>query len=79
MLNGLKIGSQHFVHNFQTIMIFRELQKKFGEIYLGGTRPYVSHNFAITIGDTWTCLTCKTQKSPKISKDLSLILPLEKM
>ena len=35
MLNGLKTGSQHFVHNFQKIMIFRELQKCFGGIYLG--------------------------------------------
>ena len=40
---------------------------------------YVSHNFAITIGDTWTCLTRETQRSPKISKDLSLILSLEQM
>ena len=38
---------------------------------------YVSQNFSITIGDTWTCLTCETQKSPKISKELSLILSLE--
>ena len=35
MMNGLKRESQHFVHNFQKIMIFRELQKCFGEIYLG--------------------------------------------
>ena len=40
---------------------------------------YVSQNFSITIGYTWTCLTCETQRSPKISKDLSLILSLEKM
>ena len=40
---------------------------------------YVYQNFAITIGDIWTCLTCETQRSPKISKDLSLILSLEKM
>ena len=40
---------------------------------------YLSQNFSITIGDTWTCLTCKNQKSPKISKDLSLILTLEQM
>ena len=38
---------------------------------------YVSQNFAIIIGDTWTCLTCETQRSPKISKDLSLIIYLE--
>ena len=30
---------------------------------------YVYNNFAITIGDTLTCLTCETQISPKISKD----------
>ena len=39
---------------------------------------YVSQNFPITIGDTWKCLTCETQRSPKISKNLSLILSLEK-
>ena len=38
---------------------------------------YVSQNFPITIGDTWTCLTCETKRSPRISKDLSLILSLE--
>ena len=38
---------------------------------------YASQNFAITIGDTWTCITCETQRSHKISKDLSLILSLE--
>ena len=31
---------------------------------------YVSQNFAIAIGETWTCLTCKTPKSTKIFKDL---------
>ena len=40
---------------------------------------YVSHNFAITIGETWKSLTCKTPKSPKIFKDFAFILPLEKM
>ena len=40
---------------------------------------YLAQNVSITIGDTWTCLTCEAQKSPKISKDLSLILLLEKM
>ena len=38
MLNGLKRESQHFVHNDQNIMILRELQKYFGEIYLGGKK-----------------------------------------
>ena len=40
---------------------------------------YVSQNFPITIGDTWKGHTCETQRSPKISKDLSLILSLEQM
>ena len=40
---------------------------------------YVSHNFAITIGETWTRLTCKTPKSPKIFKDFAFILTLEQM
>ena len=26
---------------------------------------YVSQNFAVTIGETWTCLTSKTSKTPK--------------
>ena len=39
---------------------------------------YVSQNFVIRIGETWTCLTCITPKYPKIFKELSFILPLEK-
>ena len=35
MLNGMK-KSQPFVHDFQKIIIMKELQKIFGEIYLGG-------------------------------------------
>ena len=38
MMNGLKRKSPHFIHNFQKIMIFRELQKHSGEIYLGGKK-----------------------------------------
>ena len=114
-------------------MILRELQKQFGEIYLGREKniytdmffilanittncqmvasvfewmlytmlseePFVNHrldmtdeneeyaisdymsqNFAITIGETWTFLTCKIPKSPKIFMDLSFILSLEQM
>ena len=37
----------------------------------------LSQNFSITIGETWTCLPCETKRSPKISKDFSLILSLE--
>ena len=40
---------------------------------------YLSQNFAITIGETGTYLTCKTPKSPKTFKDFSFILPLEQM
>ena len=40
---------------------------------------YVSQNFSITIGETWTCITCKTPKYPKIFKDFAFILPLEQM
>ena len=130
MMNGLKRESQHFVHNFQKFMIFRELQKKFGEIYLGEKKTistdmffivanitttcqtdssefegmiynmlseepfihhildnpdgneestisdYLSQNFSITIGETWTCLTCETNRIPKITKEISLILSL---
>ena len=38
---------------------------------------YLSQNFSITIGETWTCLTCETKKIPKISKNFSLILSFE--
>ena len=40
MLNCMKGESQYFVHNFQKIMIMRELQKVFGEIYLGEKKIY---------------------------------------
>ena len=37
---------------------------------------YVSHHFDITIGETWTCLTCHTKKL-KVLNDDSFIFPLE--
>ena len=40
---------------------------------------YVSQNFAIKIGETWTCLTCNATKSPKILKGFAFILPLEEI
>ena len=40
---------------------------------------YLSQNFSITIGETWTCLTCETKRSTKIFKDFSLILSLEQI
>ena len=52
ILNGLKTGSQHFVHNFQTIMIFRELQKHFGEIYLDGGKNISTDMFFIVANIT---------------------------
>ena len=112
-------------------MIFRELQKHFGEIYLGGEKTiqtdmffvvanitttcqmdaskfegmiynmlseepfthqilenpdgneestisdYLSQNFSITIGETWTCFTYESNRIPKITKNISLILSLE--
>ena len=112
-------------------MIFRELQKKFGEICLNGKKTmsndmffivanitstcqmdasefegmiynilseepfkhhilenpdkneeitisdYLSLNFSVTIGETWTCSTCESSRSPKITKNISLILSLE--
>ena len=39
---------------------------------------YVSQNFGITIGETWTCLTFHATKKPKIFNNLSFIFPLEK-
>ena len=39
---------------------------------------YLSQNVSITIGETWTCLTCETNRVLKITKDFSLILSLEK-
>ena len=40
---------------------------------------YLSHKFSITIGETWTCLTCETKIIPKISKEFSLILSFEQI
>ena len=35
MMIGLDKKRQHFVHNYQNIMIMKELQKHFGKMYLG--------------------------------------------
>ena len=40
---------------------------------------YVSQHLGITIGETWTCLTCHATKPPKIFNDFSFILPLEEI
>ena len=39
---------------------------------------YVSQHFGITIGETWTCLTCHA-KGLKLLNDNSFILPLEEI
>ena len=39
----------------------------------------MSQNFAITIWETLTCLTCHATKAPKIFKDFAFILPLEEI
>ena len=36
---------------------------------------YLSHNFSVTIGETWTCLTCRSSRSPKITKAISFSIP----
>ena len=41
MLNGLREKSQHFVHNYQKIMIMKEVQKRLGGIYLGGKKQFL--------------------------------------
>ena len=33
---GLDLKNQHFAHNYKNIMIMKEIQKKIGEMYLGG-------------------------------------------
>ena len=55
MLNGLKRESQDFAHNFQKIMILRELQKQFGEIYLGGGGGISTDMFFILENITTNC------------------------
>ena len=40
---------------------------------------YLSQKIPITIGETWTCLTCEKNRIPKITKDFSLILSLEQI
>ena len=37
---------------------------------------YVSHHFGITIGETWTCLTCH-EKKPRVLNGDSFIFSLE--
>ena len=54
-MNGLKRESQHFGHNFQKIVVFRELQKRIGEIYLGGKKPISTDMFFIVANITTTC------------------------
>ena len=39
---------------------------------------YLSQNFSVTIGETWTCLTCESNRIPNITKKILLILSLEK-
>ena len=40
---------------------------------------YVSQNFGITIGETWTGLTCHAKTPPKRFNDFSFIFPLEEI
>ena len=54
-MNGMKRESQHFVHNFHKIMIFRELQKNFGEIYLGGKKTISTDMFFIVANIKINC------------------------
>ena len=46
MLNGMR-KIQHFVQNYQKIMIMKDLQKRFGEIYLGGKRNSTNDFFIL--------------------------------
>ena len=55
MLNDLVSGSQYFVHNFQNNIIFRELQKSIGEIYLGGKKTISTDMFFIVANITTNC------------------------
>ena len=47
MLNGLGGGGKIFIHNYQKIMIMKDLQKCFGEIYLGGKKRISTDDFFI--------------------------------
>ena len=55
ILYGLKKESQIFVHNFQNIMIMRELLKKFGVIYLGWKKTVCTDIFFILENITMNC------------------------
>ena len=55
MLNDIVSESQYFVHNFQKNMIFRELQKSFGEIYLGEKKPISTDMFFILANIITNC------------------------
>ena len=55
MLNDLVSGNQYFVHSFQKIMIFSELQKSFGEIYLDEKKTISTDMFFILENITTNC------------------------
>ena len=55
MINELERKGPHFIHLFQKIMIFRELQKNFGEIYLGGKKTISTDMFFIVENISTTC------------------------
>ena len=40
---------------------------------------YISQNFGILIGETWTCLTYHTKQPPKILNYDSFIIPLREI
>ena len=55
MLNDHVSGGQYFVHNFQYIIIFRELHNIFGEICLGGEKTISTDMFFILANITTNC------------------------
>ena len=55
MLNDLVSESQYFVHNFQKFNILRKLQKKLGDIYLGGKKTISTDILFILANITTNC------------------------
>ena len=46
-MNGLDSNYKQFTSHYQNILILKELQNIFGDIYLGGKKTKVSYDFFI--------------------------------
>ena len=47
MMNCLDSNDENFASHYQNILIVKELQKTFGEMYLDGKKTIVSYDFFV--------------------------------